>query len=70
MVMLKGMAIIHLILEEVAVYAGHLVLMEVVDNSALISGDLLGILGLQLRYHSVHLLNIVCLLITNENIRY
>ncbi len=57
------LAPIHLPLEDVTVRAGRKVLMEVDDKSALIVGNLQGILGQQLRPHPVHLLNIIYLLL-------
>jgi hypothetical protein len=50
-------------LEEVAVRAGHKVLMEVDDNSALIVVDSRGILDKQIRSHRICLLNVFALLI-------
>jgi hypothetical protein len=50
---------IHLSLEEVLVRAGQEVLMEVEDNSALIFGDLQGILGQQLRARSIPLSSVM-----------
>ncbi len=49
-------ASICLSLEEVAVHAGHKVLMKVDDNSALSVGDQQGISGQQLRPHPTHFL--------------
>jgi hypothetical protein len=48
----------HQSLEEVAVRAGHEVLMEVDSNSALIVGNPQGILGEHLRPRPIHWLNI------------
>jgi hypothetical protein len=50
-------------LEEVAVPAGHTVLMESDDNILLIVGDPHGILDQQLRPHTMTLLNIIVILI-------
>ncbi len=50
---------IHLSLEEVLVQAGQEVLMEVEVNSALIFGDLQGIVGRQLRARSILLLSVI-----------
>jgi hypothetical protein len=50
-------------LEEVAVHAGNEVLAGVDDNSALIVGNLQGILGQQLRLCPIHLLNVICIII-------
>jgi len=46
-------------LEEVAVCAGHEVLIEVDDNILLIVGNLQGILDKQQRPHPINLLNIM-----------
>jgi hypothetical protein len=51
-------ALIHLLVEEVSVRAGHKDLVENDDNSALIVVDPQGILGQQLRSPSICLLNI------------
>jgi hypothetical protein len=45
----------HLYLEEVAVHAGHEVLIIADDNSVLLVGDQQGILGQQPRPQSIHL---------------
>jgi hypothetical protein len=45
--------------EEVAVYAGNDVLMQVLEISALTVGDQHGILALQFRNHLIHLLLII-----------
>jgi hypothetical protein len=50
-------------LEEVAVRAGHEVLMDVKNNCALIVGDPQGILNYQLKYHPIHLLNVIIVVI-------
>ncbi len=52
-----------LYLEEVAVHAGNEVLAGVDDNGALIVGNLQGILGQQLRFHPIHLLNVIYIII-------
>jgi hypothetical protein len=44
-------------LQEINVHAGRKILMEFDYNNALIVGDLHGILGQQLRPHTIHLLN-------------
>jgi hypothetical protein len=53
----KRIAPIPLSLEEVTVYAGHEVLMEVDDNISLSVVNPKGILDQQLRPHSIHSLN-------------
>jgi hypothetical protein len=50
-------------LEEVAVRAGHEVLLEVDDHSALIVGDPRGILGQQFRPQPIHFLSIILILV-------
>ncbi len=54
---------IHLSLEEVAGHTGHTVLVKVDDNSALIIGNLWGILGWQLWSQPIHFLNNITTLI-------
>jgi len=53
---------IHLPMEEVAMHAGHKVLMEVDDNSALIVVDSRGILDKQIRSTRIRLINLFNLL--------
>jgi hypothetical protein len=55
MVRLMDQTPIYLFSEEVAVWAGHEVLMEVDDNSALIVSNQWGILSQQLRPHPIHI---------------
>jgi hypothetical protein len=54
--------LVHLMLAEVDLLAGHEVLMQVDGNSALIVGDPPVILGPQLNHHPIHLLNIIIIL--------
>ncbi len=53
---------IHLLKEDVALSAGHKVLMEVDNISALIVGNPRGILGQQFRTGPINLLNIFILI--------
>ncbi len=55
MVRSTGKAPIHMYFEWDAVHAGHKVLMEVDDNSALIVGEPQGILGQHLKPHPIQL---------------
>jgi uncharacterized membrane-anchored protein len=57
-----------LYMEEVAVHAGHEVLMEVGNNSLLIVGDPMGISDQQLRPRPFLLLNIPIIKLYNINI--
>ncbi len=57
-----------LYMEEVAVHAGHEVLMEVGNNSLLIDGDPKGILDQQLRPRPILLLNIPIIKLYNIEI--
>jgi hypothetical protein len=50
---------IHLSLEEVAIRAGHKVLMDVDEFGAQITVDPQGIIGKQLSLHTIHLLDII-----------
>jgi len=52
--------------EEVPLYAGHEIAMEVENNILLIVDDLLGILGQQLRLHPLPLQNIIIFIILNH----
>ncbi len=55
-------------LEEIAMHAGHKVLLNVDSKSALILDDPHEILGQQLRPHSIHSLNITVLILIIYNI--
>jgi hypothetical protein len=53
-------------LEEVAEHAGRKALMEVDDNSALIVGNMRGILGQQLSPRPIFLLNTVLIIMITQ----
>jgi hypothetical protein len=57
-------------LEDVNVCAGYKVLMDVDDISALIVGNPQGVLGNQLRPHTIHQLNIIIIMLINHYIIY
>jgi hypothetical protein len=57
-------------LDEIIVLAGHEVLMKFDENGPLIIGDPQGILGQQLRLHTIHLLNIITCLNTSHCTRW
>ncbi len=52
--------------EEVIMRTGSKVLVDIGDTTALIVGDLQGILGQQFRPHPVHVLNIINITIFNS----
>jgi hypothetical protein len=54
-----GIGLCLFVLGEVVLHVGINVLMEIDKNRALILGDLLGVLGQQLRPCHIHLLNII-----------
>jgi hypothetical protein len=57
-------------LEEVAVRASHKVLMKVDDNIFCIVGDPPGIMDLQLKPYSIHLLKVIILYIISIKLYY